>query len=185
MEEKIALFSMMKEEPQHILNKRLEALAKLSKKSYDINWVMESFDERDERGFGVLSNVADDRVNICQYGVLTTLEQLSPEQVEAGIVVCDLFDAMIQYNLTPYWEKLSLLHQVFTNSGVFVYVPAGQSVDVTCYFVQDNSVDEIMVKTVLVVKGVGASVTFKRNDLAFGNRDNVSSIEVVEINEIT
>lgn len=185
MQEKITLFSMMKEEPQGILNKRLAALAQLPKDSYDVNWVMESFDTRDDNGFGVLNNMADDHINICQYGVLTTLEQLSPEQVEAGVVVCDLFDAMRQYDLTAYWEKLSLWHQAFTNSGVFVYVPEGKCTDMTCYFVQDNSVNEMMVKSVIIVKGTGATVTFTHNDLAFGNKDNVSSIEVVEINEIT
>lgn len=189
MKEKITLFSMMKQEPQCILNQRLKALSQLTKDSYDNDWVMESFDMRDERGFGVLSNMADNNINICQYGVLTTLEQLSPEQLAAGVVVCDLFDAMSQYDLTAYWKKLPLLHQAFTNSGVFVYVPAGKCADVRCYFVQDNSVDEIMVKTVVIVKGKGANITFQWNNLAFGNRDNVSFIEVIEevigINEIT
>lgn len=185
MKEKITLFSMMKQEPQCVLIQRLEALSKLPKESYGNDWVMESFDTRDERGFGVLMNMAATDVNICQYGVLTTFEQLSPEQVEAGVVVCDLFDAMTQYNLTAYWKTLPLLHQAFTNSGVFVYVPAGKCAEVMCYFVQDNSVDEIMVKTVVIVKGQGASATFQWNYLKFGNRDNVSSIEVIEIDEIT
>lgn len=185
MENKMALFSMMKNEPQSILNKRLEALLKLPKNSYDSNWVMESYDERDERGFGVLANLADNNVNICQYGVLTTFEQLSPEQLNAGIVVCDIFDAMHQYDLTKYWDKLSFKHQAFTNSGVFVYVPSGKSVDVTCYFVQDNSVDEIMIKSVLIVKEKEAQVRFNQIDLSFGKRDNIASIEVVEIDKIT
>lgn len=185
MNDKMTLFSMMKEEPQEILTMRLKALQQLSRQSYSECWVMESFEERDDRGFGVLTNMADETVNICQYGVLTTFEQSSPEQVNAGIVVCDLFDAMMQYDVTTYWGKLSLLHQALTNSGVYVYVPSGKRASVTCYFVQDNSVDEVMIKTVLIVKGKGASVTFNPINLAFGDKDNFASVEVVEIDEIT
>lgn len=184
MENKIALFSMMREEPHDILDKRLEALAKLSKDSYDVNWIMESFDERDEQGFGVLNNLADNNVNICQYGVLTTFEQLALKQADEGIVICDLFEAMTQYKLIAHWGKLSLLHQTFTNSGVFVYVPAGKKIDVMCYFVQDNSVDEIMVKSVLIVKEQNAKVRFHHVDFAFGDNKNFTSLEIIEINVI-
>lgn len=185
MKDKVTLFSMMREEPTEILKMRLAALEQLPHNVYSSDWVMESFDARDERGFGVLTNMATDNVAICQYGMLTTFEQLSLEQVDAGIVVCDLFDAVAQYNLSNYWKKLSLLHQAFTNSGVFVYVPSGESVEVTCYFVQDNSVDEVMIKSVFVLTEEGASVSFKHVDLSFGEKKNVASVEVVKINAIT
>lgn len=178
MKEAIIHFSQYKQEPEAILQLRLHAHAQLKDAT---DYVLCSFDTRDEAGFGVIANIANDTNSICQYGTLTTLEQLDYTLMQAGVVMCDVFDAMAQYDLTNAWQQLSLEHQAYTNSGVFIYVPDHQKVDVMCYFVQDNSVVEDLVKSVIIVKGKNAQVNVTYHEMRIGERSNKYQLECVEI----
>ncbi|MBS4769684.1 hypothetical protein J7S27_00810 [Carnobacteriaceae bacterium zg-C25] len=179
MESEILAFSQFKSEPQAIETLRLKAHRQVNEQ-----YALMSFDERDDTGFGVLANVAHNETVICQYGTITTLEQVDYALMQAGVVVSDLFDAMEQYNLTNVWEKLSLRHQAYTNSGVYIYVPEGMCLDVTCYFVQDNSVVEDLIKSVIIVKGKNAHVNVTYHQLSVGENHNQYHLEIVEIDEM-
>lgn len=180
-------FSALKGESEAIFSNRLEAY-QLLKTRYD-DAVLESFDERDERGFGVLTNLEDSVSLISQYGTVTTFEQMTVTDIENGVVFCDLFDAM------PMYESLILKHQknngncneeellvrTYWNSGVFVFVPDGVTFYGKLLFVKDNSVSELCAKRIVVIEQGSGKAHLSLNWQSFGELNNARYVAIEKI----
>lgn len=168
-------------EPEWLYQARLNAYQALQSQKV-VKQPLISFDERDENGFGVISHVGDSDNVVCQYGVLTTLENIDYTLIELGVIVCDLQEAIAQQHITPFmWEKLNVTHQAFTNSGLYIYVPSGIYFDLVYYNVQDHSVDEAFVKSLFIVCHEDSGVNLIQHDLAFGTRKNSVSQQIITL----
>ncbi|WP_228099198.1 MULTISPECIES: Fe-S cluster assembly protein SufD [unclassified Granulicatella] len=202
--EQLTLFSKTRQEPEWFLQRRLDAYKQLEKLSLPViervkfnRWklfdkTLESKDQSDERGYGVLPNLDHDKPMIIQYGTRTIFEQLPIELVEQGVILTDLFTAMHDYpelvqkylnGAVNYNEdKLTAFHQAYMNSGLFLYVPKNVVIDepIQAILIQDSSVQELFAKHVLIVADSNSQVSYVEKLMTFGTKENSVNI-VVEV----
>lgn len=197
-------FSILKEEPTWALAQRLNAQAVLPEKALPIvervkfnRWplfdeTILSQDESDGKGYGVLTNIAEEKPMLIQYGQQTIFEQLPTELIEQGVILTDLFTAMNEYSelvkehlgsVVKFDEdKLTAFNRAYLNSGVFLYVPKNvvikAPIEVT--LIQDSSVKELFAKRVLIVLEQHSEIAYIEKLLTFGEVDNSANI-IVEV----
>lgn len=202
--EKINQFSILKDEPQWAREERFNALFAYPKKELPniervkfnrwplFDETILTSDESDEKGYGVLTNLNEEKPLLIQYGQQTVLEQLPIELINQGVVLTDLFTAFHDYpelvksylgQAVKYDEdKLTAFNRAYFNSGVFLYVPKNveitQPIEVT--LIQDSSIHELFAKRVLIVLESYSSLSYIEKLLTFGEKENSANI-IVEV----
>lgn len=189
----ITQFSLLKEEPEWLYHLRIASYQQLLHRKD--NAVLETMDERDEQGFGVLPHLATEQACIIQYGTLTTFEQLDMISIEKGVILCDIFEALQndypgikrafeQLFHTATQESESSQRRIeqlaYFNSGIYVYVPKNTHFSFSALFVQDNNVEELCYKQIIIVREDDATVDYQTMWQSFGTFANERQCETYE-----
>lgn len=202
--EELTVFSQLKQEPEWALAQRLEAAQQFEILSLPViervkfhRWplfetTLETQEERDDKGYGVLTNLDHDEPMIIQYGTQTIFEQLPQELVEQGVILTDLFTAMTDYPelvkqhlgsaVTSDEDKFTAFNRAYMNSGVFLYVPKNVVIKqpIQAILLQDSSVTELFAKRIVIVADTHSEVTYVEKLQTFGTLENSGNI-VVEV----
>lgn len=202
--EELTVFSQLKQEPEWALAQRLEAAQQLETLQLPViervkfhRWplfetTLETQQERDDKGYGVLTNLDHDEPMIIQYGTQTIFEQLPQELVEQGVILTDLFTAMSDYpELVQQYlgtavasdeDKFTAFNRAYMNSGVFLYVPKNVAIKqpIQAILLQDSSVTELFAKRIVIVADTNSEVTYVEKLQTFGTLANSGNI-VVEV----
>ncbi|WP_370516561.1 Fe-S cluster assembly protein SufD [Granulicatella sp. zg-ZJ] len=197
-------FSMLKQEPEWAIAQRTQAYGLLDTLALPIiervkfnRWhlfdtMIDSDEQSDETGYGVLTNLEHDKPLLVQYGTRTVFEQLPTSLVEQGVILTDLFTAMQEYPelvqahlntvVAVDEDKLTAFNRAYMNSGVFLYVPKNVVIEepIQTILLQDSSIQEAFVKHVLIVADVNSQLTYVEKLETFGNKKNTANI-VVEV----
>lgn len=200
----ITEFSVFKQEPNWALEKRLMAKEKIDSLKFPIiervkfhRWplmdtTLHTFIERDDSGYGVLTNIAQEDPLMIQYGSDTVFEQMPMHLIEQGVILTDLFTAMQEYpELVQRYlhtavksdeDKLTAFHSAYMNSGLFLYVPKNVQVSepIQAILIQDSHQQELFAKHILIVADENSSVTYVEKLQTFGDVRNSANI-IVEV----
>lgn len=202
--EELTLFSQLKQEPDWALEQRLVSAQQFEVLQLPVvervkfhRWslfetTLETQEERDDKGYGVLTNLDHDEPMIIQYGTQTIFEQLPQELVEQGVILTDLFTAMVEYPelvqqhlgsaVASDEDKLTAFNRAYMNSGVFLYVPKNVVLKqpIQAILLQDSSVTELFAKRIVIVADTNSEVTYVEKLQTFGMLENSANI-VVEV----
>ena len=173
--EDISLFSASQEEPQWMLDLRMDALKQADDLALPViervkihRWPLMTVGSLNEEVVGepVLPSFdeLEDNPMILQGRTTTFYEQMPTELAEQGVIFTDIFTALREHGdlvqkyfmtqAVPYNEdKLTAFHAAFMNGGVFLYVPKNVVVKEAfeSLFLHNSSDTSAMVKHVLIV----------------------------------
>uniref|UniRef100_UPI0028AC8461 Fe-S cluster assembly protein SufD n=1 Tax=Carnobacterium sp. TaxID=48221 RepID=UPI0028AC8461 len=197
--------SLMKGEPEWMLQLRLAALEKIEELELPViervryhRWPLLQVPDLfllEEPVF--LANdflAADtDAPRLVQVGTQTAFEQLPMELIEQGVVFTDIFTAMeehpelveeayMQLAVKPDEDKLTAFHAAFMNSGMFLYVPKNVVIEepLEALFVQNNQEATSFIKHVLIYADTNSEFTYVEKYQTIGEISNAANI-VVEV----
>lgn len=197
--------SLMKGEPEWMLQLRLAALEKIEELELPViervryhRWPLlqvPDFFLMEEPVF--LANdflAADtDAPRLVQVGTQTAFEQLPMELIEQGVIFTDIFTAMeehpelveeayMQLAVKPDEDKLTAFHAAFMNSGMFLYVPKNVVIEepLEALFIQNNQEATSFIKHVLIYADTNSAFTYVEKYQTIGEINNAANI-VVEV----
>ena len=202
----VRLFSIEKEEPEWMRNKRLKWLEKYEELALPLmerisyhRWPLfettisaGAYGEELVNSQGLQYDLGD-TPKIVQYGNVTLMEQLPQHLIDQGVIFTDLYTAaqdypelVQEYYMTtavkPEEDRFTAFHTAFMNSGVFLYVPKNVVIEepLEALFIQNSHVKESFVKHVLLVADVNSSVKYVERYETEGNEKNSANI-IVEV----
>lgn len=185
-------FSASQNEPEWLLNLRLEAFGKAEDlplprpdKTKIDKWNFASFSTLDAQSEpftdlpeAVQSLVGDEKNVYIQRNNVKSSLQLSDELKEQGVIFTDLATAFNEHGdlVQKYFmqeavkadeHKLTALHAALVNGGVFLYVPKNVEINepVQSLFVHDNA-EVALFNHVLIVAEANSKVTYVENYMA-------------------
>lgn len=200
----ILLFSLFKQEPDFMLTQRLQAKENIERLHFPDSQDLQidgtafmdasllTYVERDESGYGVLTNIEENNPLIIQYGSETVFEQLPTHLIEQGVILTDLFTAMQDYPalVEKYLQtvvaydrhKLTAFHYAYMNGGLFVYIPENVCVteSMESILIQDSHQKELFAKHILLIAEKNSAVSFVETLQTFGDVANSASV-IVEV----
>lgn len=201
--EKITQLSLMAEEPDFFLQKRLASFKamddlffpRFQKAKYRSFKLLENPLEESDTA-EVLGNVPDflqvkNGPVLYQEDEVTLFSQLSQDLVEKGVIFTDLKSALVDYPelvkeyymtkaVLPNENKLTAFHAAFVENGVFLYVPKNVVIKepIEMILAQKNS-HKAYVKHILVVAGENSEFSFLQRVLSTENSEKLVSGNIV------
>lgn len=201
--EKITQLSLMAEEPDFFLQKRLASFKamddlffpRFQKAKYRSFKLLENPLEESDTA-EVLGNVPDflqvkNGPVLYQEDEVTLFSQLSQDLVEKGVIFTDLKSALVDYPelvkeyymtkaVLPNENKLTAFHAAFVENGVFLYVPKNVVIKepIEMILAQKNS-HKAYVKHILVVAGENSEFSFLQRVLSTENSDKLVSGNII------
>lgn len=201
--EKITQLSLMAEEPDFFLQKRLASFKamddlffpRFQKAKYRSFKLLENPLEESDTA-EVLGNVPDflqvkNGPVLYQEDEATLFSQLSQDLVEKGVIFTDLKSALVDYPelvkeyymtkaVLPNENKLTAFHAAFVENGVFLYVPKNVVIKepIEMILAQKNS-HKAYVKHILVVAGENSEFSFLQRVLSTENSEKLVSGNIV------
>lgn len=204
--EDISLFSASQEEPQWMLDLRMDALKQADDLALPViervkihRWPLMNVGSLNEEVVGepVLPSFdeLEDNPMILQGRTTTFYEQMPTELAEQGVIFTDIFTALREHGdlvqkyfmtqAVPYNEdKLTAFHAAFMNGGVFLYVPKNVVVKEAfeSLFLHNSSDTSAMVKHVLIVADDNSELNYvERIHSAGDDAKKISANIVVEV----
>lgn len=201
--EKITQLSLMAEEPDFFLQKRLASFKamddlffpRFQKAKYRSFKLLENPLEESDTA-EVLGNVPDflqvkNGPVLYQEDEVTLFSQLSQDLVEKGVIFTDLKSALVDYPelvkeyymtkaVLPNENKLTAFHAAFVENGVFLYVPKNVVIKepIEMILAQKNS-HKAYVKHILVVAGENSEFSFLQRVLSTENSEKLVSGNII------
>lgn len=201
--EKITQLSLMAEEPDFFLQKRLASFKamddlffpRFQKAKYRSFKLLENPLEESDTA-EVLGNVPDflqvkNGPVLYQEDEVTLFSQLSQDLVEKGVIFTDLKSALVDYPelvkeyymtkaVLPNENKLTAFHAAFVENGVFLYVPKNVVIKepIEMILAQKNS-HKAYVKHILVVAGENSEFSFLQRVLSTENSEHLVSGNII------
>lgn len=130
------------------------------------------------------------QINIIHLGNQTRLSPLSDELKAAGVIVADLFEAMIAYpdlveqhlfSIVPALaDKITAYQTAYLNGGLFIYIPdhCKLPISIDCLLIQDSRLEQAFNKRVLLVAGVNSQIEYLERLKTKGQLANSATITV-------
>ena len=171
-----------------IPSKRLEQIAYQDWFKYQETYGLK--DDEDPLTYSLPAALAESETKnqIVHAGNRTIYEAMDPEHGQAGLVVCDLFEGMLEYSdvieghlfsLIPQdMDQVSAYNLSHINGGIFIYVPDNlvldQPIEVT--WIQDSRQEQAFNKRLLIVAGDNTSFTLVERSQTQGEEANTATI---------
>lgn len=203
--ERVKTFSEQLNEPDWMLNKRLDALELADELAEPVIerlrynrwplWDVPVLDAED----GVTDIDVDEYVDtpskamrVVQAGNQSVREQVPAHLIEQGVIFTDIRTALIEHPekvkeayqtaVQSDRDKAAAFNVAFMNSGVFLYIPKNVVIEdpVEAIFIQDALRADAYVKHVIIYADVNAQVNYVERWLTAGNEKTSANI-IVEV----
>lgn len=203
--ERVKTFSEQLNEPDWMLNKRLDALELADELAEPVIerlrynrwplWDVPVLDAED----GVTAIDVDEYVDtpskamrVVQAGNQSVREQVPAQLAEQGVIFTDIRTALTEYPekvkeayqtaVQSDRDKAAAFNAAFMNSGVFLYIPKNVVIEdpVEAIFIQDALRADAYVKHVIIYADVNAQVNYVERWLTAGNEKTSANI-IVEV----
>lgn len=197
-------FSLIKDEPEWFLERRLHAFQQIEQKSLPLiervkfhrwNLLSRSIGEGDSLLLQVDHEIdsASGVAKIVQLGATTYWEEVDAQAMEQGVIVMDFFRALQEHPelikehfmtkaVLPDEDKLTAYHAAMMNSGIVVYVPKNTQLTtpIEAHFVQNSTIEEACVKHVLIIADTNSSFDYIERFETQGDLSNTANV-IVEV----
>ncbi|WP_051237873.1 Fe-S cluster assembly protein SufD [Lacticigenium naphthae] len=199
-------FSSRKQEPEWMLQLRLDALEKIEALELPViervkynRWPLvvapQLKAEQPALAAPIAKWVKDDpeAVRVVQTGNQTVVEQLPEHLKEKGVIFTDIFTALqtvpelvqeayMQQAVKVDENKMTAFHTAFMTSGLFLYVPKNVVVSepFEAIFIQNSEVTDSFMKHVLVLAETHSQFSYVEKYVTAGNEKNAANI-IVEV----
>ncbi len=204
----LTAFSKHKNEPDWMLQLRMQALSKIEalplpnieRVQFD-RWPLleaeqafQAMSADDLEGVSFQIDEKSEQAAVIQFGQHTVIEKLPESYRQQGVIFTDIFTALkdypdlvreayMQLAVQPDEDCLTAFHAAFMNSGVFLYVP--KDVHLTepleAHFFQNSRIKEPFVKHVLIYADTNSSFSYVEKFETLFHEPNTANciIEVV------
>lgn len=199
-------FSRGLEEPEWMLQLRLEALEKvdeleqprIERLRYN-RWPLWNVPDLSGAPEEKVPNAYDyiedkpDAIRVVQAGNESVIESLPESLKEKGVIFTDIQTALKEHPakvkeaymniaVQPDKNKVTAFHAAFMNSGLFLYIP--KNLEITdpfeAVFIQNSLVENAYVKHVIVLADTNSSINYVEKWLTAGDQKNSANI-IVEV----
>ncbi|XJS10846.1 Fe-S cluster assembly protein SufD [Aerococcaceae bacterium WGS1372] len=125
---------------------------------------------------------------IIHYGNNSILDYMDPDLADKGVIVQDLFTALVDYpdliqnhlfsTLPPTADKVNAYHTAYMNGGLFIYIPKDIEIKlpIETVLIQNSSVDLAFNKHLLIVSESNSRVTYLERSATVGDQTNSATI---------
>ncbi|MDD6432753.1 MAG: Fe-S cluster assembly protein SufD [Lactobacillaceae bacterium] len=201
VEQQLVTASEENNEPQSLLDRRLEAYKLMDKlqlpkmqrfkfhdwpliKNQPLKWV--ASDPQ-----AVLEDEADHEViKVVQFGQSTIQIALPKELQDAGVILTDIFTAAREHEnlfnkffmtaIKPEENLLTAYHLAYLNAGLFLYIPRNVQIEkpIEAELIQDNTQDEPLISHILVIADRGSKVKFIQHLTTVGENEEPANMMI-------
>ncbi len=200
-EQQLVTASEENNEPQSLLDRRLEAYKLMDKlqlpkmqrfkfhdwpliKDQPLKWV--ASDPQ-----AITEDEADDEViKIVQFGQSTVRIALPKKLRDAGVILTDIFTAAREHEelfnkffmtaIKPEENLLTAYHLAYLNAGLFLYIPRNVQIEkpIEAELIQDNTQHEPLVSHILVVADQGSKIKFIQHLTTVGENEEPANMMI-------
>ncbi len=200
-EQQLVTASEENNEPQSLLDRRLEAYKLMDKlqlpkmqrfkfhdwpliKAQPLTWVASDPQT-------ITEDEADDEViKIVQFGQSTVWIALPKKLQDAGVILTDIFTAAREHEelfnkffmtaIKPEENLLTAYHLAYLNAGLFLYIPRNVQIEkpIEAELIQDNTQHEPLVSHILVVADQGSKIKFIQHLTTVGENEEPANMMI-------
>ena len=200
-EQQLVTASEENNEPQSLLDRRLEAYKLMDKlqlpkmqrfkfhdwpliKDQPLTWVASDPQT-------ITEDEADDEViKIVQFGQSTVRIALPKKLQDAGVILTDIFTAAREHEelfnkffmtaIKPEENLLTAYHLAYLNAGLFLYIPRNVQIEkpIEAELIQDNTQHEPLVSHILVVADQGSKIKFIQHLTTVGENEEPANMMI-------